>query len=65
MTPTNNTIRERSYAVMESDLPEGVTLARHRSDRGRGPTRWEKARLGILGAGLVGLVAETVLTHRR
>ncbi len=34
------------------------------STRPRRPTRWEKARVGILGAGVLGLIAETILTQR-
>jgi hypothetical protein len=64
MTATTHTLRERSMAVMASDIPEDLTLSKYRSAR-RGPSRWEKARVGILGAGLLGLVAETVLSQRR
>jgi hypothetical protein len=61
---TTDTIREQSLSIVECDVPDGMTLREYRDGRCR-PSRWEKARLGLLGAGVVGLVAETWATRRR
>jgi hypothetical protein len=58
MNATTNNIHRQSVAVLHADIPADLTIAEYRSRRA-GPTRWEKARIGILGAGLVGLLAET------
>ncbi len=64
MTATTQTIREQAIAVIECDVPEGVTLGEYRALNCHRPSRWEKARVGILGAGIVGILAETVLSQR-
>ena len=50
--------------VEECDIPADLTIAEYLEARPRAPTRWEKARVGLLGAGVVGLVAETLLARR-
>ena len=54
--------------VVECDIPAELTIAEYRRARrespSQAPSRWEKARVGLLGAGVVGLVAETLLAHR-
>jgi len=50
--------------VVESDIPADLTIAEYQEARRREPSRWEKARVGLLGAGVVGLVAETLLARR-
>lgn len=65
MTPTTRSIQEQSVQMMECDIPDGVTLSDYRSAREhRGPSRWERTRVGLLGAGLLGLVAETLRGRR-
>jgi hypothetical protein len=61
---TTETIHSQAIATLECDIPEGMTIRDYRSSRCRRPSRWEKARVGILGAGVIGLIAETVLTQR-
>jgi len=60
---TTDTIREQSVSIVECDVPAGMTLREYR-DRNARPSRWEKARVGLLGAGILGLVAETWFTQR-
>ena len=54
--------------VVECDIPIEPTIAEYRQARREptsgAPSRWEKARVGLLGAGVVGLVAETLRAHR-
>lgn len=64
MSPTTETIHSQAVATIECDIPEGITLAEYRHGRCAGPSRWEKARVGILGVAVVGLVADTLLTLR-
>ncbi len=52
-------IREESISVLSRDLGAG-TIARR-----AGPSRWERARVGLLGASLVGLVLELLVERRR
>jgi hypothetical protein len=64
MTATTHTIQEQGVMVMECDIPAEMTIAEYRAQRNSKPSRWEKARVGLLGAGVVGLVAETLIAHR-
>ena len=64
MTRTTQTIRDQGVMVVECDIPADLTIAEYRAERGARPTRWEKTRVGLLGAGVLGIVAETLLTHR-
>lgn len=64
MSPTTETIRSQATATVECDIPDGMSIRDYRARRSAQPTRWEKARVGILGAGVIGLIAETVLTQR-
>lgn len=64
MSATTDLIRERGVLGLESDIPHGVTLGEYRASQGAAPSRWEKLRAGILGVGLLGILAETILTQR-
>jgi hypothetical protein len=61
---TTDTIREQSLSIVECDVPAEMTLHEYRHGR-REPSRWERARVGLLGAGFVGIVTETWLAHRK
>ena len=50
--------------VVECDIPAELTIAEYQESRSQTPSRWEKARVGLLGAGVVGIVAETFLARR-
>ena len=64
MTAITETVRDRSFAPLECDIPPEMTMDEYRARKPQPASRWEKARVGILGAGLVGLVAETLLRSR-
>ena len=64
MTPTTQTIQDQAVMIVESDIPADLTIAEYRARRQQGPSRWERARVALLGAGVVGLLAETVRAHR-
>ena len=64
MKATTQTIQDRDVMVVECDIPDGLTIAQYQAGRQRAPSRWEKARVGVLGAGVLGLVAETFMAHR-
>lgn len=51
-------IREESLSVLTRDLGTGPIARR------AGPSRWEKARVGLLGASLVGLLVEILVGRR-
>jgi hypothetical protein len=64
MSPTTELIREQAVLALESDVPAGMTLGEYRRSRVPAPTRWERARPGLLGLGLVGLLVETLHAQR-
>ncbi len=64
MTATTQTVRDQGVMVVECDIPAELTIAEYRASRRHEATRWEKTRVGLLGAGVVGIVAETLLAHR-
>lgn len=62
---TTETIREQSISVVECDIPARMTLRDYREGRPCRPaSRWERTRVGMLGAGIVGRVAATWVTRR-
>jgi hypothetical protein len=64
MSATTQSVRDQGVMVVECDIPADLTIAEYKAERRRGASRWEKARVGLLGAGVVGIVAETLLAHR-
>ena len=64
MSTTTKTIQDRGVMVVECDIPADLTIAEYKAGRAQQPTRWEKTRVGLLGAGVLGIVAETFLAHR-
>lgn len=56
---TTALLRERALAPLASDIPVGMTIAEHRQRRAT-PSRWERARVAILGSSAVGIAGHAL-----